>query len=274
MLFLKKGLLSQYIRTKTFFILLMCVIVGWIFSRALQRCVLCTYEYMGAVTSNLFNGVLDTKSITSDLLNAKKLVEEQSRQVILLNMKIDSLEDQIKKIDKLEGFLNLKRTINYETIGATVIGRSAENWHKQIILNKGRNDKIVVGDSVISNNGVIGQVVEANKKSSIVQLISDPGYKLGCKVAKKNVIGILSGYTSSIGHIEFIPVGSDINVGDLVVTSGITSSDLLPIYPAGHPIGRICKVSKNKSKASDLYIEVKLFENLALISEVLVFSPG
>ena len=48
---------------------------------------------------------------------------------------------------------------------------------------------------------------------------------------------------------------------------------LSPSYPPGHPVGRISKISKKKSKASDLYIEVKLSENLNSISDVLVFSP-
>ena len=73
-----------------------------------------------------------------------------------------------------------------------IIGRSADNWHKQVIIDKGLNENIMIGDSVLSNRGIVGQIVEANKQTSTIQLISDPSFKLGCKIVDKDLIGIVS----------------------------------------------------------------------------------
>ena len=264
---------SQNINPRAVFTIIIWLSIAWIFARPLKGTGEFIYKFTGSFTNNIFQELLQSKTTASELINSKTLANEQSKTISLLKIKVTSLEDQIQETKNIKSILDLNRHLSYKTIATKVIGRSPDNWHKQIILNKGANHMIMAGDSVLSKNGVIGQIVDVDKDTSTVQLISDPSFKLGCKVLKKNIIGILSGKTNSIGLLEFIPVGTDIKAGDVVVASGIRASDLPPTYPSGHPIGKVIKVSKKKSKASDLYIEVKLSENLNTLNNVLVFSP-
>ena len=273
-MFFKKPLFVQNIKPKTIFTIFLWLMVAWVLSKPLQEIGKSIYGSIGLLTNNTFDFITHGKSITEELITSKKLVNEQEKIISLLKIKINYLESQNKNTNNLKELLNLKRNIRYETISASVIGRSPDNWHKQIIIDKGKDLKIKTGDSVISAKGVIGQVIETDKNTSVVQLISDPSYKLGCKIKKRNILGILSGKTNSTGLLEFIPIDSNLKVGDLIETSGIASGGLSPSYPPGHPVGRINKISKRKSKASDLYIEVKLSENLNSISDVLVFSQN
>lgn len=249
------------------------LILAWVLSRPLKGIGESIYYFAGSVSNIAFQNISHSKSIAEELITSKKVAKEQSKTISLLEIKLNYLENQIGEVEKLKDLLNLKKRVSYKTISAKIIGRSPDNWHKQIILDKGINSEIKQGDSVISPKGVIGQVTEVEKDTSLVQLISDPSYKLGCKIHKKNILGILSGKTNTIGLLEFIPVGSDVMIGDIVETSGIATGGLLPTYPVGHSIGIVKKISKKKSKASDLYIEVNLSENLNTITEVLVFSP-
>ncbi len=271
-MFFKKPLFTQNIKPKTIFTIFLWLIVAWVLSKPLQEIGKNIYGSVGLLTNNTFELITHGKSITEELITSKKLAKEQSKTISLLKIKINYLENQNKSISNFKELLNLKKNIRYKTISASVIGRSPDNWHKQIIIDKGKDLKIKPGDSVISKKGVIGQIIEANGNTSIIQLISDPSYRLGCKIKKRNILGILSGKTNSIGLLEFIPIGSKVKVGDIIETSGIASGGLSPSYPPGHPIGKINKISKKKSKASDLYIEVKLSENLNSLSDVLVFS--
>ena len=269
----KKPLFIQNIKPKTIFTIFLWLMFAWVLSKPLQQIGKNVYSSAGVFVNNTFELITHSKLITEELITSKKLAKEQTKTISLLKTRISYLENQNKKTGGLKELLNLKQHVQYRTISASVIGRSPDNWHKQIILDKGEIAKIMIGDSVISVKGVIGQIVELDKNTSVVQLISDPSYKLGCKIKKRNTLGILSGKTNSTGLLEFIPIGSKIKIGDLVETSGIASGGLSPSYPPGHPVGRINKLSKKKSKASDLYIEVKLSENLNSLSEVLVFSP-
>ncbi|MBI2996040.1 MAG: rod shape-determining protein MreC [Candidatus Melainabacteria bacterium] len=269
----KKPLFIQNITPRLIFTFVISLIVVWVLARPLKAIGEEIYFLLGSLTNNVLHNISSTKSIAGELITSKELVKKQAKLILLFEIKIKHLESQVKEIENLRNLLNLKKRLKYKTIPTTVIGRSADNWHKQIILDKGGIHNVMTGDSVISPQGVIGQVVEANTYYSIVQLISDPGYQLGCKVAKKNILGILSGKTNSISLLEFIPIDTNIAVGDLVVTSGISTKSLSPTYPPGHPVGKVIRISKKKKKASDLYIEVQLSENLNSLNNVLVFSP-
>ena len=270
---LKKQLFTLNVNPRTILTILIWLFAAWFLSRPLQSIGQNTYKLLGSGIYNAFYSISKTRSSAEELLKAKTLVKKQSNKISLLKAQINYLENEVKHHDNLKKLLNLKRDLNYKTIGASITGRSADNWHKQIILNKGANHNVMLGDSILSTEGVIGQVVNVNNDTSTVQLISDPSYKLGCKIARPNILGILTGKSNSICLINFIPVGSDIKIGDLVVTSGIRAGRLPPTYPPNHPVGRVSKVSKERSQASDLYIEVKLSEDLNSLSDVLVFSP-
>lgn len=264
----------QTVNPKLVLKIIVCVLLFWILAKPLKGVGENVYSLLGAFTNKAYDSISQGKFSAQKLIRAEKLTKKQSKIISYFKIKTHYLENQNKEIVKLRDLLDLKKQLDYKSISASVIGRSSDNWHKQVVLNKGSNQKITIGDSVLSNQGVIGQVVEVGKNTSVVELVSDPSYRLGCKLAEKNVLGILTGKTNSIGILEFIPVGIDVKVGDKVVTSGISSIGLLPSYPAGHPIGKVSTVSKKKSKSSDLYIEVKLSENLNSINEVLVFSPN
>ena len=273
MISLKKPLFIQNINTSTVFTIIVWLLIAWVLARPLKGIGEYTYSVIGSLVNSTFEEISQSKLQARELIQSREHVKEQSKKIELLEIKIKSLEDGIKERENLKNLLDLKKSIAYHSLASKVIGRTTDNWHKQIILDKGSNFQIMAGDSVLSKNGVIGQIVEVNKNTSIVQLISDPSYKIGCKVSPGNILGILSGKTNSTGLLEFIPVGTKIMAGDLVVTSGIANNDLFPAYPGGHPLGKVIKVSKRKSKQSDLYIEVKLSEDLNSLSNVLVFSP-
>ena len=269
-----QSLLIQNINPRLFFLAFIFISLTWILARPLKGIGEFTYKIFGLAVNRSFEGLIEGKSNLSSLIKFKTIAQEQSKTISLLKIKLNDLKDERNETQSLKELLDLKKQLNYRAIVSSVIGRSPDNWHKQITIDKGASQNIMIGNSVLSKSGVVGQVIEVNKDFSIVQLISDTSYKLGCKIAKKNITGILSGKTNSIGLLEFIPVGTNIEIGDLVITSGIKTKDLPPVYPGGQIVGKVIRVSKKKSKTSDLYIEVKLYEDLTMLSNVLVFSPS
>lgn len=264
----------QSINPRAVLTIIVWIIVAWVLSKPLQYIGQSTYKFLGSITNNAFENIKETKSNAEELLTAKTLVTKQAKEISLLKIKAGYLENQIKGYENLKQLLNLKKNTNHKTIAVNVIGRSPDNWHKQIIIDKGKSEGIMIGDAVFSTKGIAGQIVDVEKNTSIAQLISDPSYKIGCKIVRKNILGILTGKTSSTGLIQFIPVSRNVKVGDSVITSGIGVGGKLPTYPSNYPIGKVSKVSKRSNKASDLYIEVKFAENLNSLSDVLVFSPN
>ncbi len=263
----------QNINPRIAFTLAICFMVLWVLSRPLKWVGENIYLICGSSLNSSFQTVAHAKSSLTELINANKNVKEQERTITLLKHKIYILENQSTGYKTLSSILSLKKSLSHRTFAANVIGRSPDNWHKQLIIDKGSSDGIKAGDSVLSNKGIVGQVVDVSNNSSFVQLISDPGFRIGCRLKRANLLGILNGNSNKSGTIQFIPIGSNVRVGDYVVTSGIASGGLPQTYPPNHPIGRISKIGKKKIKNADLYIEVKLNEDLTRTNEVLISSP-
>ena len=263
----------HYVSGKSVLNILVLLIIFWVLSRPLKDIVLSSYKNIGLISNKALEGITITKSNLEQLVQSQGTIDQQSRTISSLKIKVNHLEDKINEAERLKVLSNLQKKIRYRTICADVIGRTADNWHKQIIINKGSQQNIMAGDSILTEKGVVGQVVETKKDTATVELISNPAFKLGGKIKNKDIIGILSGKTNSVGLFEFIPVGTPVMVGDLIVTSGISPQKLTPTYPSGHPLGKISKISRKKSKSSDLYIEVKLFEDLNSLNNIIVFLP-
>lgn len=272
-MFVKKSHTSDHIfSAKAVFNIIILLVVLWILSRPLKGIGEYLYRTVGTLINNTFQNISTSKSNIDELFNAKILAKSKEKEITSLTIRVNQLKNQEEENIRLRNLLNLKKELGYKATAAEVIGRSPDNWHKQIIINKGTNNGVSKGDAVLSEKGIVGQIVEVNESTSSVQLISDPSYKIGCKVAGKDLIGILSGKTNSTGLLHFIPVGSDIKIGNKIITSGISINKVTSTYPRGYPLGKVSKISKKKNQFSDLYIEVKLNEDLTSINNVVVYS--
>ena len=135
-MFFKKPLFIQNIKPKTIFTIFLWLMIAWILSKPLQKIGKTIYGSLGILTNNTFELITHGKSITKELITSKKLVKKQEKIISLLKIKINYLENQNKSTNKLKELLNLKKDIRYKTVSASVIGRSPDNWHKQIIIDK------------------------------------------------------------------------------------------------------------------------------------------
>ena len=164
-----------------------------------------------------------------------------------------------------------KYKLKYQTIAASVIGRSPDAWHDQFILNKGSNDGIIVGRGVINEDGVVGQIKKVGPSSSIVQLISNPDWRMGVKIPRIKQYCILNGNYPEKARLQFITIDSDIQAGDEVVSSGVcTDNDICP-YPENFPVGKVVMVGKDPNEI-DLVVEVDYYADLNKTKYVFVLK--
>ena len=84
------------------------------------------------------------------------------------------------------------------------------------------------GIIVKKNNKFIG-LLNNNKKSNYAVFIG-----------KKNAPGITTGYKNGLLKIQFVPIIYKINIGDLVITSGLDN-----IFPLGIEVGKVKKIKKD-----------------------------
>ncbi len=212
--------------------------------------------------------VESTKNLAERLLVAGEKINDLEKKLADAELENTKLKAETKDVQKLRSLLALKQSVNRQTVGADVTGRSPDNWFEQIIIDKGeKNAGILKGSAVLTSQGVVGQVIDVHENTSVVRLVTDPQQKVGAVIQRINMPGVLKGNYKSPPLIEFVPVGTPVDIGDKIICAGDGGT-----FPQGHPIGTVSMVRRD-TNGTTLSIEIKLADNLYDLTHVLILPP-
>ena len=200
--------------------------------------------------SHIVEWVSDKGSEKAKLISEN---EQLRNEMIELKVKLQTYNNLVLENQKINLMLNSSYTLpNYKAKLAQIKSISQTRLKKQIVINKGSNDGIRKLQVALSSDGVVGQVVQTNPFYSTVRLVNDPTLHVPVKSLKNGYRGITKGVATSKGGmiVEFLPIDSSVNIGDIFVTSGIGS-----MYPSGYPVGRVVEFEKY---ANTEFLSIKL----------------
>lgn len=188
-----------------------------------------------------------------------------------LKEKIDSYDELAlknkndqKEIEALKKELNLNQTLtNYEKATANVITRSPDTWQDMLIVDKGSKDGIEVNMAVMAQKGLIGRVVEVNRTSSKIELLTSSNessnhFPVRVSSSSGEAFGLLKNYDEKLQALVVTQLTGDTNIkeGDVVQTSGLGGNS-----PADLPIGTVIK-TKPDSYGLDREVYVKPYAEM------------
>lgn len=126
-----------------------------------------------------------------------------------------------------------------------VIFTSTDPYNDQLVIDKGLDNGVYVGQPVISDKGVVGQVIATSKFTSRVLLICNAFHALPIQVLRNNIRVIVAGNgcTEDL-KLEHLPGNTDICVGDVLVTSGLDGR-----FPEGYPVAVVSSVKVDTQRA-------------------------
>lgn len=174
------------------------------------------------------------------------------------------------QLEHLKDTLDLNHLITeYSIINATVVSRDLNYWNDTLIIDKGENKAIKIGDPVIVNHGLIGKVIKTTNFTSTVRLITANNIndKISVKISENEntVFGILTSYNKKKNTyiIEGIAQNIDIANGTLVTTTGMGDT-----FPSGIVIGKVIGIdTDNFDLAKVLEVESLVdFNNINYVS--------
>jgi len=145
---------------------------------------------------------------------------------------LDSENKRLKKI--LEDI-----TYSSESLVAKVLIDKQSPFLKSIIINKGSKNNIKKGMAVLSDNYLIGKIVEVNYTTSRALLLSDLNSRTPVSIEPGSIQSILSGDGQNSGFIQYIKDEASIKDDSLVYTSGTGG-----LFKPGVPIGKIVNIKK------------------------------
>ena len=198
---------------------------------------------------------------------AQLLEENQKLENNIINLSIENqrlifIEQENLQLRKSLGIVN---NLDFNSIGAEIILPKVKNGKEIIMINKGLNHGIKLGQPVINNIGLIGQIIFVGKNYSEINPITSKKYIVPAILEKATDNIIIRGNGNKYLEITMFPAHRKIKIGDILITSGIDS-----IYPKGIKIGKIIKITPKANNQFN-HLLIAPFSGPRTYSQVRIF---
>jgi rod shape-determining protein MreC len=162
-----------------------------------------------------------------------------NRSLLAENLRLQEIERENQRLRELLSFGETRPGIELRggQIIARVIGRDSNNFLNFVMVDLGSRHGIEVGMPVLNNEGLVGRVSEVTNTSSKILLISDPLSTVNAILQSSRLTGVVNGVVGDDPVMGFIPQGSLVGVGEVVLSSGMGGN-----FPKGIPIGQVIEV--------------------------------
>ena len=210
------------------------------------RDVLATVVYPGQVVVEspyrLTAAVVDAVSSRARLLARLDELELRNLELTRVAMQLQALSTEN---DRMRELLGSRARLPTQVMIAELIGVVPNPDTLQVIIDKGTQDGVRIGQAVIDAEGLFGQVVETSRFSAWVLLITDVSHAVPVELMRNGLRSIAGG-TGQIDLLllENVPVTADIRQGDLLVTSGLGGR-----FPRGYPVGQVQSVLTERTRS-------------------------
>jgi rod shape-determining protein MreC len=162
--------------------------------------------------------------------------------------------DTRRQLEALTATLDLPWVGDIPTVTAKVTSGPRSNFAHAVEVNKGSSDGIEVGMPVVTGGGLVGRVAQVSGEQSTIELVTDPEFQVGVRLAETGELGTARGQ----GRDEPLVVdagiepGTEVAGGSALVTSGVDRST----YPDAIPVAKVADTREGSGGLSlDLIAE-------------------
>jgi rod shape-determining protein MreC len=142
--------------------------------------------------------------------------------------------------DRLREILDARELVRDDVRVVEILSVDANPYRHNIVISAGELDGVYDGQAIVDADGFVGQVIRTGRNSAQAILISDPDHALPVEVNRNGLRTIAVGIgKSDVLDLPFLPNNADIQVGDLLVTSGLGGA-----FPPGYPVAVIASIDR------------------------------
>ena len=175
------------------------------------------------------------------------------------------------QLKQLKNILDLAGTAGYKIVNAKVISNgSSQSFSQTITIDSGTNAGIKKDMTVLSQYGIAGVVKDVYPSSALIQLASDPSFRIGARIAGTQQIGILTGRGTRSAGLQLLDNSTTVKEGDVLLSRGSVADS--PYVP-GVPLGYVTSVD-NSAGAVAQTATVRYYTNFSTLGIVAVVVSG
>lgn len=164
---------------------------------------------------------------------------------ILTRARLQRLNSLEAENARLRAMLDARDQFEDRVRVAEIMAVDANPFRHSLVIDVGSGDGVYDGQAIVDADGVVGQVIKTGPITSEAILISDPGHALPVEVNRNGLRTIAYG-TGDFGRLDLpgLTNNADIQVGDLLVTSGLGGA-----FPNGYPVAVVDTVNRIPQQA-------------------------
>ncbi len=201
------------------------------------------------------------------LAEYEKLKEENAQ----LRTDLINYYDTLTENTRLWKFYDLKKEHpQYTIVPSVVLRRDSNDEFYSCTLDKGTTSDISVGDPVVSENGLVGWVSEADLNTCKVVTILSPQTSVGAIDNKTQNTGIVTGSTlycdKNLTTFSKLSAKHKVKEGDIITSTGISG-----LYPKGLIIGEVTDICYDTYNSS-YYAVVKPYDDIRKIKDLAIIT--
>ena len=182
-----------------------------------------------------------------NLVTREKLISQNQhhqRQELIFKEQLMDFDILKQENERLRLLLASPLRSEIKKMVAEILSVNSDPYGHQIVINRGANDGVYEGQPVLDDQGIVGQILHVGTTSSRVILITDISHAVPVRISRNGIRLVASG-TGQIDRLTLnhVPHSVDIQMGDLLVTSGLGGK-----YPEGYPLAKVTTVTHNESR--------------------------
>lgn len=198
-------------------------------------------QYMAGLPSWLLSTFSTSLATREQLLADNQALLQQYLKVSGQLQRLKSLEQEN---ERLRSILGAPIQTESRKMVAEVVAVDNNPFSHQVLVNRGSLDDVYLGQPVLSESGVVGQVVEVAANTSRVLMLSDLTHAIPVRTERTNVRYIASG-SGELDRLvlEHVAHSADLETGDLLLSSGLGE-----VFPDGYPVGTVARVERDETR--------------------------
>ncbi len=184
-------------------------------------------------------------SFTKEFFSEHDKISTQNRELRTL-INVYAARDQkyfsiARENQRLRAQLDAVPAVREKFTLAEILSVSADPFRQNVVINKGANEGLFVGQVALAGKNIYGQVDSVTPNSAVVTRLTDVKHAIPVRNIRTGESALATG-TGKINLLELkhIEAKMDVQEGDIYVSSGLGQ-----LFPADFPVAKVRRVAYN-----------------------------
>ncbi|WP_434779356.1 rod shape-determining protein MreC [Neisseria sp. Ec49-e6-T10] len=176
------------------------------------------------------------------LTNQSELHEENRKLLIEnteLKAKLGTQNTLYRSLAELQALQNIQSRFPAVVTSAQIISTQQDPFSNKLLISKGSSSGVELGQPVIDNHGLLGQVTTVQPYSAEITLLTNSKQVIPVMIERTGERALLYGSGNGV-DLRYLSTNTQLQTNDILVTSGLDD-----VYSPGIPVARIIEATKN-----------------------------